>query len=120
MNTISDDFDRKRTLSQNRKMWPMLTDIANQLDWNYTRKGQWLHRKMPQNGWKAVLTAAFEQETEMAEALDGGIVMIGASTSNYGVRKFADFIEFLYATGSERGVRWSEKSEWAHQQYGAK
>ncbi len=118
---MPDDLDRKRTLSQNAKLWPMLTDIAEHIDWPHTdAKGNWRISKMHPMSWKSVLTAAFEHQVQMAQGLDGGTVMIGASTSNYGVRKFADFIEFLYATGSERGVQWSERSEQVHQQYGSK
>jgi hypothetical protein len=51
--------------------------------------------------------------------MDGGTVMIGASTSNYGVRKFAAFIEYIYAEGTSRDVPWSEKSEDTRRMYGA-
>ena len=117
---MNDDLDRKRTPDQNRKMWPMLTDFARQIDWPHTKRGQWRIAKMPPMSWKAVLTAAFEQEMEMAQGLEGGQVMVGASTSNYGVRKFADFINFLYATGNERGVVWSDKSEQVAREYAPK
>lgn len=115
-----DDLDRRRTTDQNRKMWPMLTDFSRQLDWPHTKGGKWQIGKMPPMSWKAVLTAAFEQEMEMAQGLEGGQVMVGASTSNYGVRKFADFINFLYATGNERSVTWSEKSEQIAAEYAPK
>lgn len=114
-----DDTDRKRTGTQNSKMWPMLTDISRQVDWPHTDKaGNWRIGKMPPMPWKAVLTAAFEREMAMAQGWDGGTVMVGASTSNYGVRKFAEFIEFIYACGSEKGVVWSEKSEQTRAMYG--
>jgi hypothetical protein len=114
-----DDMDRKRTVSQNAKMWPMLTDISRQVDWPHTdATGNWRIGKMPPMPWKAVLTAAFERETAMAQGWAGGTVMVGASTSNYGVRKFAEFIEFIYACGSEKGVVWSEKSEQTRAMYG--
>lgn len=107
---MNDDTDRKRTLNQNAKMWPMLSDFAKQIKWPHTRGTQWVIELMKPQAWKAVMTAAFEQELEQAQGLNGGNVMIGASTSNYGLRKFAEFIEFLYSAGQERGVVWSEKS----------
>jgi hypothetical protein len=110
MEMNSDDLQRKRTTDQNRKMWPMLTDFSRQVDWPHTVNGNWVIAKMPPMSWKAVLTAAFEGEMTMAQGWEGGTVMIGASTSNYGIRKFADFITWLYAAGSERGVGWSESS----------
>ena len=116
---VNDDFDPKRTVSQNSKMWPMLTDISRQLPWPHTRNGSWVIDKMSPMSWKAVLTAAFEREMLMAQGWDGGTVMVGASTSNYGIRKMADFITWLYAEGNEKGIKWSEKSERAYEQYGA-
>lgn len=114
-----DDFDAKRTLSQNAKMWPMLTDISRQVDWPHTNTaGEWRIAKMPPMSWKAVLTAAFEKEMSMAQGWEGGTVMVGASTSNYGIRKMAEFIEFLYAAGSAKSVVWSERSEEIRRQHG--
>lgn len=107
----ADDFDPKRTPDQNRKLWPMLTDISRQKPWPHTRGGEWVIDTMPQPSWKAVLTAAFEKEMQMAQGIGGGTVMVGASTSNYGIRKFSDFIEFLYAQGAEWGIVWSERSQ---------
>lgn len=105
------DFDLKRTSDQNRKMWPMLTDISKQKPWPHTKGGEWVIALMPPGSWKAVLTAAFEGETQMAQGIGGGTVMVGASTSNYGLRKFCDLIEFLYAQGAEWRITWSEKSK---------
>ena len=108
---MNDDFDLKRTSDQNRKMWPMLTDFARQKKWPHTKSGEWVIELMPPGSWKAVLTAAFEKELQMAQGIGGGTVMVGASTSNYGLRKFCDLIEFLYAQGAELGIVWSEKSQ---------
>lgn len=112
------DLEPRRRVSQNRKMWPMLTDFAQQIAWPHQVQGQWTIGLMPPMAWKAVLTAAFEQETDMAQGLNGGTVMVGASTSNYGIKKMADFIEFLYSAGSEKGVIWSEKSEEIRREFG--
>jgi len=108
---VRDDEDRRRTLNQNRKMWPMLADFSRHVPWRHTKGGKWVRGMIPPQAWKAILTAGFERETEMAEGIDGGVVMIGASTSNYGVRRFAEFIEYLYAIGSDKGVEWSEPSK---------
>lgn len=115
----ADDLDRKRTVSQNSKMWPMLTDFSKQLKWPHTRNGEWVIDLMPPMSWKAVMTAAFEQEMAMAQGWNGGTVMVGASTSNYGVRRMADFITWLYAAGTERDVKWSEKSLEAVRKWGS-
>jgi hypothetical protein len=108
---MNDEFDIKRSAGQNRKMWPMLTDIAKQKPWPHTKRGNWVIGLMTPKSWKSVLTAAFEGELEMAQGIGGGTVMVGASTSNYGMRKFGDLIEFLYSQGAEWGIAWSEKSQ---------
>lgn len=114
------DLEPRRTSDQNRLLWPSLTDIAKQLDWPHTKDGKWMIGKMPAMSWKAVLTAAFEQEMEMAQGLEGGQVMVGASTSNYGVRKFSDFLTFVFAEGLNRGVEFSDKAVRIRQEHGAK
>jgi len=108
---MNEIFDPKRTLDQNRLLWPLLRDFAQQIPWHHTENGKWVLGPMQAASWKAVLTAAFERETEMAAGIDGGQVMVGASTSNYGIRKMADFLNFMYAQGNEMGVQWSRKSE---------
>lgn len=96
-----------RTLDQNAAMWPSLQDIALQVPWPHTVGGEWQIGLMPKESWKAVLTSAFERETQMAQAVGGGTVMVGASTSKYGKRKMGQFLEFVHAFGAERGVEWS-------------
>jgi len=108
---MTTDLDIKRSSAQNRLLWPMLTDIAKQKPWPHTKGGNWTIGLMPPGSWKAVLTAAFEKELEMAQGIGGGTVMVGASTSNYGMRKFSELIEFLYSQGAEWGIQWSEPSK---------
>lgn len=109
--------DIKRTLDQNAAMWPALSDFARQVPWPHTVKGEWTIALMRPESWKAVLTAAFEQQTEMAQAIGGGSVMVGARTSQYSKRKMADFLTFVRAEGTERGVKWSEKAEAKFDEY---
>lgn len=106
-----------RTLDQNAAMWPALTDFAKQVPWPHTVGGRWVIDLMSKESWKAVLTAAFEQQTETAQGLAGGSVMVGASTSKYGKRKMGDFLTFVRAEGNERGVIWSEKAKDSFDEY---
>lgn len=96
-----------RTLDQNAKMWPMLNDFADQVLWPIDG----VPILLADHDWKALLTAAFERELRMAPGLHGGTVMLGASTSQYDKQKMSEFIEFMYAEGTERNVRWSERSK---------
>jgi hypothetical protein len=106
-----------RTLDQNAAMWPALTDITAQVPLVITSRSG-ATRKATAYDWKDVLTAAFEEETEWAPGLRGGVVMLGARTSKYGKRKMADFLSFVHAEGSERGVMWSDRSADKFDEYG--
>lgn len=90
-----------RTLDQNAAMWPILQAFADQLQWPVNGQMVW----MTPDEWKDVLTAAFERENvRLAMGLDGGVVMLGLRTSQFGVKKMSEFIEFLHATASARDV----------------
>jgi hypothetical protein len=94
--------DPTRTLEQNAAQWPILEAFSQQLQWPVN--GQMVY--MSAKEWKDVLTAAFEQETvRLAMAFDGpGVVMLGQRTSQYGKRKFSEWLEFLHAAAASRGV----------------
>ncbi|MBH1762818.1 recombination protein NinB [Stenotrophomonas maltophilia] len=98
----------KRTLDQNAAMWPALSDIAKQVPLVLTRRDGSPRQATPYD-WKDVLTAAFEEETEWAPGLRGGVVMLGARTSKYSRRKMGDFLTFIHAEFSDR-VRWSDSA----------
>lgn len=108
----------KRTLDQNAAMWPALTDICKQVPLTIFRKDGSTRAATPYD-WKDVLTAAFEEETEWAPGLRGGVVMLGARTSQYGKKKMGNFLTFLHAEGADRGVVWSEKANAKFDEYGA-
>lgn len=100
----------RRSLDANAAMWATLADVAAHVEWPHTVDGTWQIAKMDSDSWKAVLTAAFEAETRMAQAVNGGTVMLGARTSKFSKRRMGDFLTFVHAFGSERGVRWSDKA----------
>ena len=93
-----------RTGKQNRLMWPLLTDVSKQVT----------HldgKKYKPDDWKDLLTCGFEEVMRYAPNLDGtGMIAFGARTSKYKKKKMIDFIEYIYAEGSIRGVIWSDDS----------
>lgn len=102
----------KRTLDANSAMWATLADISKQVKWAHTNaRGEFVIDLMPSDSWKAVLTAAFEGETRMAQGIGGGTVMLGARTSQYSRRKMGELLEFVHAWGAERGVKWSARAQ---------
>lgn len=89
-----------RTLDQNAKLWPMLTDIAKQVDWY----GQ----KLTEDEWKDVFSASIKKQ-KAVPGLEGGFVVCGRSTSKMTKREFSDLLEVMYAFGADKGVQWSER-----------
>ena len=100
--------EEKRTPDQNRKLWPMLTDVSRQVDWY----GQ----KLRPEDWKDVFTASLRQQ-RVVPGLDGGFVVLGLRTSKMRKREFSDLIELIYAFGAEREVEWSEPALKGFEQY---
>lgn len=85
-----------RSLDQNALMWPLLEDIARQVEWYGNR--------LTADEWKDVLTAALRKE-KVVPGINGGFVVLGQRTSKMGKREFSELVDLIYAFGAERGVR---------------
>jgi len=86
----------KRSLDQNAKMWAMLTEIAQQVEWY----GQ----RLSPDDWKDVFTASLRR-TRVVPGLDAGtFVPLGMRTSDMSKQEFSDLIELMNAFAAERGV----------------
>lgn len=96
----------RRSLDQNKKLWPMLRDISQQVVWH----GQ----RLEPDEWKDVLTAGIKKQ-KVVPGIDGGFVVIGARTSKMRKKDFCELVEFIYWFGAEHGVRWSEPRKTAEQ-----
>lgn len=93
-----------RSLDQNSLLWPLLECFSQQLLWPVN--GEMV--KLEPSEWKDILTAAFRQESvRLAMGLSGGMVMLGLRTSKMTKHEFSEFIEFIYATATHRGVNLS-------------
>lgn len=88
-----------RTLDQNARLWPMLHDIAKQIEWY----GQML----TEEEWKDIFTAALKR-LKVVPGLDGGFVVVGAHTSRMTIGEMCDLQELMQAFGDEREIRWTE------------
>lgn len=95
-----------RSLDQNSRLWALLTDVSRQVDWPVDGK---LQRLAPED-WKTILTAALTKGQRVAQGVDGGFVMLGASTSRMSVGEMIDLQTLIEAFGAERGVRWTDPS----------
>jgi hypothetical protein len=96
--------DDKRTEAQNRKMWPMLTDISNQVAWP---PGS--NMKLSPEDFKVMFLDALGQEMRLVPNLNmNGYINLGRSSSRLKKREFIDLIELIYAFGAKYGVVWKE------------
>lgn len=91
---------KTRTIDQNAKLWAMLNDVSQQV--------KWYGRKLSSEDWKHVFTASLKQ-MDTVPGIDGGVVMLGQSTSNMTISEMRDLIELMFAFGAERDVKWSER-----------
>ena len=89
-----------RTKEQNRKMWPLLTDLSKQHEWfNQLREPE---------EWKVLVMSAYKGETNVVPGINGEVVNLGLSTSGLNKAEFSELIEFIYALGSGWGIKWSD------------
>jgi hypothetical protein len=87
----------RRTLEQNSLLWPLLEDIAQQVEWY----GQ----KLTEEEWKDVLTAGLKKLKVVPDITGTGFVTTGLRTSQMNKREFSELIELIYAFGAEHGVK---------------
>lgn len=90
-----------RSLEQNRRLWLMLTEISEQVDW--------YGRKLSPEQWKHVFTAALSKQ-DVVPGIDGGFVVLGKATSKMTRAEMAELQTLMEAFAAERGVafRWDE------------
>jgi hypothetical protein len=87
-----------RSLAQNARLWAMLTDISEQVEW--------YGRKLSAEDWKHVFTAALTKQ-DVVPGIDGGFVVLGKATSKMTKAEMGELQELMEAFGAERGVRFS-------------
>lgn len=103
----------KRTISQNKKMWPLLHDLAQQV--------VWFGEKYDEADWKDLITALVakskNEQQRTAPGIGGGVVMFGSRTSKMRVSEMVEVIEAIYWFGTEQNVKFSDEArleiEWA-------
>ncbi|MBB6579612.1 hypothetical protein HNP33_003726 [Comamonas odontotermitis] len=93
----------KRSDAQNRRLWAMLRDISQQVDWY----GQ----KLTDEEWKDVFTASLKKQ-KAVPGLDGGFVICGQRTSKMTKAEMAELQTLMEAFGAERGVNFKAMEGW--------
>ncbi len=95
--------DEKRPDVCNRKMWAMLRDVSQQVEW--------YGRKLTDEDWKHIFSAAVQKQ-DAVPGIDGGFVVLGVSTRKQSQKWFSDLFEVMHAFGAEHGVRWTAQDHW--------
>jgi len=101
------DEARTRTELQNKKMWPMLSEISKQVTWPpYPQNGV----QLSPEDWKLILLDALGHEMRLVpNANMNGFVNLGRSSSALKVKEFSDLIELIYAFGAKHNVQFRER-----------
>ena len=99
---------KARSLSQNRKLWPMLNDVQKQVDW--------YGDNLDTDDWKAMFMSSLHKQRSVP-GIYGGFVGLSKRSSKLNKEEFSDLIEVIYAFGSERNVAWSEPALQTYSKY---
>lgn len=92
-----------RSSAQNRRLWAMLSDVAEQVVWH--------SRKLDAESWKHVFSSALKKQ-DVVPAIDGrGFVVLGISTSKMTVAEMSELQELIAAFGAEHGVEFRHMEE---------
>lgn len=93
-----------RTDDQNRKLWAMLHDVSQQVEW--------FGQKLTTDDWKLIFLAALNREIRIVPNLENnGFVNLSTSSSRLSKAQFRDLIELILKFGAERGVVWKDPAE---------
>lgn len=92
--------EETRSTEQNKRMWAMLNEIADQVEWY----GQ----KLSAEDWKHMFSASLKKQRAVV-GLDGGVVVLGQQTSKMTISEMTDLMMLIEAFGAEKGVVFSEQ-----------
>lgn len=102
--------EETRTDEQNRKMWPMIKDMREQIE---------AMGRFTPNDTKLRLLNALGTEMRFLPELDGaGMFPVGQSSSTLTKTQFSLLIEVMLGHGAKHGVVWSGLSHDIAEEYG--
>lgn len=88
-----------RSISQNDKMWAMLSDVSRAKPEGRTHTPE---------VWKQLFMHACGHTVQFETGLDGQPFPTGFRSSRLAVSEMNDLIEFIYEYGSRHNVEWNE------------
>ena len=90
----------RRSVDQNRLMWSLLKQVADQLPW--------FGQMLCDEDWKDIFSAGFRKARVVPGLDPGTVVPLGIRTSDMSKEEMTNFIEFIIAEGTQRGVEFRE------------
>lgn len=89
-----------RSSEQSAKMWAMLNEIADSVDWH--------GRKLDSTSWKHIFTSSL-RKLDVVPNLDGtGFVALGLSTSKMTKAEMGDLLTLIEMFGAQHNVKFKE------------
>ncbi|AXF52907.1 MAG: NinB protein [Bacteriophage sp.] len=85
----------KRSDAMNRRMWSMLNDVSEQVEW-------YGHYLSPEE-WKCIFTASWKKSRSVP-GIDGGLVVCGLSTSDMTNAEMSELMSLMEAFGANNEV----------------
>ena len=92
---------KTRTLEQNSRLWALLNDVSTQVLWH--------GEKLSNEDWKNLFSASLKKQ-KLVQGLDGGLVVLGQSTSKMTVAELGDLMTIIEAFGANHGVKFGNDS----------
>jgi hypothetical protein len=92
-----------RSIEQNARLWAMLTDISEQVDW--------YGEKLNPNDWKDIMTAGLRSYRVVPGLNPETRVPLGMRTSAMTKGEMANLLELVEAFGAEHGVHFIDERD---------
>lgn len=91
---------KTRSVPQNSRMWAILSDISKQVEWH--------GRKLSEEEWKIVFTAALKRQTAVPNIDGTGFVVLGYQTKKMTTDEMNELQELMSAFAVEHNVTLKE------------
>jgi hypothetical protein len=89
---------KTRSLDQNQRLWALLTEVSNQVLWH--------GEKLSPEDWKHLFSASLKKQ-KLVQGIDGGLVVLGLSTSKMTVAEMGDLMTIIEMFGANHDVKFS-------------
>ena len=108
------------TRDQQKRLNAMCGDLEKQVLLEPS-SGQYIHRndakhgglRLDKDSWRWLFCGSYKGWISVPDPEGHGIVMLGASSRQFGVYEISEIMEMIAAFGAQRGVVWSDPEEQA-------